>query len=312
MLEKSPARGPRIDKLRVIHLLEADCNCVLKLIWGKRLFQRAHENHLISSAQHARPGHMAQSAVLSKVLSYDLIRLCKKVAASMDNDAAGCYDKIVPPHGMLCCRRLGLPALAAKMLATILNNTIFYLRTGHGVSARTYCSDSVRRIIGTGQGSGAFPYIWAAIFDTILWSIAQKHTGYKMKSPSGKKVSELGDVYVDDTALMHVAQIDTDMKQEGREEVIIQKNKMAQDFEKNLFSTGGELALHKCYWSLIDWRWEEDGTAIMATMKDSPGSMILTKGGGTKKVQIERLECNDAMCTIGGSYLPIRPAGDGI
>ena len=170
------------------------------------------------------------------------------------------------------------------MLATILNNTIFYLRTGHGVSARTYCSDSVRRIIGTGQGSGAFPYIWAAIFDTILWSIAQKHTGYKMKSPSGKVVRKIGDAYVDNTALMYVAQTDTEMKQEEREEVNTEINKMAQDFEKKLFSTGGELALHKCYWYLIDWRWEEDGTAIMATIKDSPGTMMLTKGNETKKV----------------------------
>ena len=35
MLEKSPAHGPRLDKLRVIHLLEADYNFVLKLIWGR-------------------------------------------------------------------------------------------------------------------------------------------------------------------------------------------------------------------------------------------------------------------------------------
>ena len=115
---------------------------------------------------------MAQSAVLSKVLSYDLIRLAKKIAAGMDNDAVGCYDKIVPPHGNVCCRRIGLPKSAAKMLAAVLNNTVYYLRTGHGESARTYCTDQVRRILGTGQGSGASPCIWPAILDTILWSIA--------------------------------------------------------------------------------------------------------------------------------------------
>ena len=93
MIEKNKDIGPRIDKLRVIHLLEADYNFVLKLIWGRRLIQRATEDRLISSAQHARPGHIAQSAVLSKVLSYDLIRLARLTAASMDNDAAGCYDK---------------------------------------------------------------------------------------------------------------------------------------------------------------------------------------------------------------------------
>ena len=98
MIEKSAVHGPRVDKLRVIHLLEADYNFVLKLVWGNRLLRRAQENRIISSAQHVCPGHMAQSAVLSKVLSYDLIRLARKIAASMDNDAAGCYDKIVSPY----------------------------------------------------------------------------------------------------------------------------------------------------------------------------------------------------------------------
>ena len=101
MIEKIVAQVPRIDKLHVIHLLEAGYNFVPKLVWGNILLRRAHENILISSAQHARPGHMAQSAVLSKVLSYDLIRLAKKIAASMDSDATGCYNKIVQPHGNL-------------------------------------------------------------------------------------------------------------------------------------------------------------------------------------------------------------------
>ena len=215
---KSPKHGPRLDKLRVIHLLEADYNFVLKLIWGRRLMRRAHENRLLSGTQHARPGHMAQSAVLSKVLSYDLIRLAKKVAASMDNDAAGCYDKIVPPHRNVCCRRIGLPKSAARMLATVLNNTVYCLRTGHGESARTYYSDQTRRILGTGQGSGASPCIWSAILDTILWSIAQKYMLFKLNGPTGKTISKLGDAYVDDTALMYVAQ-ESGTKAEGRKEV---------------------------------------------------------------------------------------------
>ena len=101
----------------------------------------------------------------------------------MDNDAVGCYDKIVPPHGNICCRRLGLPASAAKMLAIVLNNTVFYLRTGHGVSAKTYYSTELRWILGMGQGSGASPCIWTAILDTTIWSIAQKHHLFSIQAP---------------------------------------------------------------------------------------------------------------------------------
>ena len=131
---------------------------MLKLIGGRRLIRRAPDRRILLSAQHARPGHIAQSAVLSKVLSYDLIQLTRLTAASMDNDAAGCYNKIVPPHGMLCCRRLGLPKSAAKMLATILHNTVFYLRTGHSISARTYCSNSI--CVLTASVSSCFPSLF--------------------------------------------------------------------------------------------------------------------------------------------------------
>ena len=44
MIEKSVAQGPRINKLRVIHLLKVDYNFDLKLVWGNRLLRRAQEN----------------------------------------------------------------------------------------------------------------------------------------------------------------------------------------------------------------------------------------------------------------------------
>ena len=73
---------------------------------------------------------------------------------------------------------------------------------------------------------------------------------------------------------------------------------------KKLFSTGGELALHKCYWYLIDGKWEEDGSAIMRTMGEAEGDMNLTKGYDANTVTIKRLECTEAVRTIGVSICP--------
>ena len=80
----------------------------------------------------------------------------------------------------------------------VLNNTIYRIRTGHGISARTYQSDELRRILGVGQGSCAAPGIWMAVLDPILWSIANKFACFQMKSPSGKLITRIGDAYVDD------------------------------------------------------------------------------------------------------------------
>ena len=67
---------------------------------------------------------------MNKVLTYDLIRLIKSDAASFDNDGAGCYDNIVPPHDIVCRRTLGFSKSAVIVLTKRLNNTIYKLCTG--------------------------------------------------------------------------------------------------------------------------------------------------------------------------------------
>jgi hypothetical protein len=48
-------------------------------------------------------------------LSRDLATQLKINSASMDNDATGCYDRIVVALGMIGCRRLGMPKNAFKL-----------------------------------------------------------------------------------------------------------------------------------------------------------------------------------------------------
>ena len=134
MLEKNPGK-PLIHCLRGIIILEADYNWVLRLIWGRRLFQNAATNGVLMTAQQAWPGFQSISAALNKVLAYDIMRLTHRDRGSFDNDVEGCYDHIVPPHAILCCRRMGLPKTVAVMLTNILSQTMYKLKTGHGLSA---------------------------------------------------------------------------------------------------------------------------------------------------------------------------------
>ena len=116
---------PLLHRLRGIIILEADYNWILRLIWGKRLFKNAAKKGKLMTAQQACPGFQSISSALNKVLAYDLMRLTKRSGGSFNNDAEGCYDRIVPPHAMLCCRRMGLPKSSATMLTKILNTTIY-------------------------------------------------------------------------------------------------------------------------------------------------------------------------------------------
>ena len=153
----------------------------------------------------------------------------------------------MPPEAMICCRRWGLPSSAAKIITTILNNTVYKLRTGHGMSARTYMFTTLRRILGVGQGSCASPAIWMAVLDSILWSLANKFHGFKLESLSGISINRIRDAYVDDVVLLmsypteeedHSTQIKTLLKL---------MEAFLQDFERKLYTTGGELSLKKTF-----------------------------------------------------------------
>ena len=191
---------PRVDRLRNILLLEADYNLILKIIWGKRLINRATEQKILHPSQHARPRNLASIASLNKKISYDIIRQMKVIATSFDNDAQGCYDFIVPPHAMIACQRLGLPPKAAEMLTKILHGTRYLLKTGHGNASKTYSTTLLYRILGVGQGSGSAPSIWTAILDVILWSVTEKYNSFIIKTPTHQVINRLGDAFVDDTA----------------------------------------------------------------------------------------------------------------
>ena len=154
--------------------------------WGQQLFRNAVKTQTLMTAQQARPGFHSITAPLNKVLAYDHMRLTKRDGASFDNDAKGCYDQIVPPHALLCCRRMGLPNTAAQMIGGILQNTIYKLKTGHGISDRTYFSNSLRRILGSGQESGASSCIWTLVLDPILSSVSKKFKCLEIITPSKK------------------------------------------------------------------------------------------------------------------------------
>ena len=253
MLEKKPG-NPLLHRLRGILILEADLNWVLRLIWGQRLFKNAVNTQTLMTTQQARPGFHSITAPLNKVLAYDHMRLTKQDGASFDNNAKGCYDRIVPPHALLCCRRMGLPKTAAQMMGEILQNTIYKLKTGHGISDRTYFSNSLRRILGSGQGSGASPCIWTLVLDPILSSVSKKFKCLEILTPSKKTINRIGDAFVDDTALFLTLTLSEDENEITPEYIATKLQEIAQDFERKLYSTGGSLSLPKCFWYLIHWK----------------------------------------------------------
>ena len=189
------------------------------------------------------------------------------------------------------------------MLTIILNNTIYKIKTGHGISAKQYLSDQLHRILGVGQGSCAAPSIWTAVLDTILWLVAEKYVAFQMTSPTGQHKERLGYAFVDNIALMANMLPEQNITKDStikEHDMTTHMKKIAQDFERKLFTTGGALALHKCFWYLIIWKWMEDGTAKMKTKSEAPGEIHLTQADNRDTTaKITRKEIDESERTLG-------------
>ena len=86
---------------------------------------------LNTSQYGGKRGTVCQSAVINKVLSYEIARLTKTSAAGSEVDAAGCYDAMIPELVTITTKRLGMPDEPGWLLLEILEEMEHYIRTQH-------------------------------------------------------------------------------------------------------------------------------------------------------------------------------------
>lgn len=98
----------RLDKLRTIHLFEADFNTGTKLIFNKRMLRNARDHVLIPDPQYQRKGARSVEAIIFKRLFFDLLRLQQRPGSVVSNDLRSCFDRNPHPVGSIACRRLGV------------------------------------------------------------------------------------------------------------------------------------------------------------------------------------------------------------
>ncbi len=95
MLEKEEGNS-RCHHLYIIALFESDFNQAKRVLIGRRLTHHLADTKMISDMQYGSvPGKQCISTVLKKVLSHDHVRITKATASFIENDAIGCYDRLV-------------------------------------------------------------------------------------------------------------------------------------------------------------------------------------------------------------------------
>jgi Reverse transcriptase (RNA-dependent DNA polymerase) len=232
----------RLDKLRVIHLYEADYNLLLKIMWARKGVWHAHNNDALTDGQAgSRPGMRAIEVVVKKEMKYLYSRLTRTPLATIDNDAKSCFDRIMCNLGMAVSGYFGIPICYRRMQATTLKNTRFRIRTAMGDSERTYKHTETTPIHVTGQGSCASPAIWLFISSFIMMILEENANGMEVHDilKNKGKITQWIEGFVDDTSLFINNGFEDD-------DIINLKQKLREDgtwWAGLLAATGGKLEL---------------------------------------------------------------------
>jgi hypothetical protein len=107
------------------------------MLWGKQLVYQGEDSNCFGNQQHGlRPRHQAMNAVHMKTPTYDLTRILSLIM--FDNDATGCFDRIIVSLAMIAALRLGMPRSAAQMHSSVLLHMQYFVKTAHGILEAFY------------------------------------------------------------------------------------------------------------------------------------------------------------------------------
>ena len=292
LIEKDSGR-PYLTRLRVIHLFEADYNLFLKIIFGRRMVKNAEQAQALNDQQHgSRPRRMTTDALFFARLEKDIIRQIRANSAHMDNDATGCYDRIIISLGMIACRRLGMPEAAIRCQTDTLHLMRYAVKHMYGTSATEYTGSDSEPLFGTGQGSGASPAVWLGLVVILLNALD------RMSSEDDIPGLDFTDPWDDFSARWRVGAFVDDTNQGildasgmlSIEELVDQLRQAGQMWETLLHISGGSLNLSKCLWTLQYWHWVNGRPKLLPMSASDPP--LLMKSGSSPEHHIIRQHSN--------------------
>ena len=80
---------------------------------------------------------------------------------------------------------------------------------------------------------------------------------------------------------------------------------VAQGWERLLYTSGGALALKKCFYYLVQWKWTPHGFTLLSSTADNTITPIqMTAGRSTSPNTIPRIESSIRKHTLGVRLAP--------
>jgi hypothetical protein len=298
MLEKDPG-NPKIHRLRVIHLYEADYNLILAVKWRQTL-HHACEHNLINPSQYgSQPGKEATDALMLRELEYEMGRITRKACLHFDNDATSCYDRIPCALANIMSRKYGIHRKVCIVQGKTLEEAKYYLKTKLGVSDEFIQHCKAFPIFGTGQGSGNSPAVWLFISSTLFDIYDKLATGstYQTRDKSMELVVKAVG-FVDD-----VRTSTNDFANNGLtiDHLVDMATKDSQAWHDLLAICNQKLELPKCGYHAIMYEFEPSGEPLLI---DQPASRLTLQDGAGDSLDIKQWATTMATKYLGAHKCP--------
>jgi hypothetical protein len=279
-----------MNKLRVIHLFEADYNLIIGTIFGRQAMYSGVDQHTLHLSQWSQPGRQCADVVVMRQLTLATAKMTKTPLAGFENDASACYDRIVMNLVAAVFDRMGVPPGPLRLQKQTLLHVVHFLKSGFGTSVNSYTSDALHRIFGIGQGSKAGPVSWTAVSSLLFEAQDILGTGLEFKNPADTiRHRRHSDGFVDDTTGYHSKEVEWLRHTPTTQTVFEGLKKDAHTWERLLWTSGGLLELSKCKFYIAYWTFDADGVGRMLTKDELDTPPLLLTEGDTGNLQTIRI-----------------------
>jgi hypothetical protein len=185
MLEKDLGI-PKIHRLRINHLYEADLNLLIGIYFARTLVRHIESNHKFNEGCYGnRAGLSAHKPVLVQELQNTICYLSITNRVDQDNDATACYDIVPPNLANLTSRSNDMDQALCTIHGATLDGMSYHLLTTLGISKEAYPNETDSAVYGTGQGSIYPPPAWAQIVSKLFDAYGKQAHGATYCSPDG-------------------------------------------------------------------------------------------------------------------------------
>jgi hypothetical protein len=239
-------------------------------------------------------------------LKNEISHVSRKSLINFDNDAASCYDRIIPALASLIGRKHGIHQNVVFVNASTLTEAKYKLKTLLGVSDKFYKDCTVHPIYGTSQGRANSPVIWLIVSSTLFTCHEQYAYGATFTTPDKSLSVALSMVGFLDDSTGQVNDFTTDPQPSPKVlNKFMQYN--AQLWSDLLWLSGGLLELPKCSYHHLHFTFEADGRPNIMGGQVGP-SLVLTSSQDGSPVHIPQKSAFAPHKTLGHWKAP---AGNG-